>query len=174
VSTTGPRSASSLKRTNLLQARTVASGRRFAREVAQRLAVLTDDELELLVDSTTTERSHLLWPAACRRYDLIGNFASRVRALAVAEGFEPSTWCWSVGRNHYELRKHFVRTSLGLPRFVPKCAQDVPTAPPKEDFPPNVEGPGGCQKQPRGMDVPENDAAEWRDLAEQLTAEQVA
>jgi hypothetical protein len=79
-----------LKRTNLLQARTVASGRRFAREVAQRLAVLTDDELELLVDSTTTERSHLLWPAACRRYDLIGNFASRVRALAVAEGFEPS------------------------------------------------------------------------------------
>ena len=31
---------------NLLQARTVASGRRIAREAVQRLAVLTDDEIE--------------------------------------------------------------------------------------------------------------------------------
>jgi hypothetical protein len=63
---------------NLLQARTVSTGRRLAREVAQRLAVLTDDELELLVDSTTSERGHLLWAAACRRYDLIGEFAEEV------------------------------------------------------------------------------------------------
>jgi hypothetical protein len=63
---------------NLLQARTVSTGQRFAREVAQRLAVLTDDELELLVDSTTSERGHLLWVAACRRYDLIGAFAEEV------------------------------------------------------------------------------------------------
>jgi hypothetical protein len=63
---------------NLLQARTVASGRRFAREVVQRLAVLTDDEIELLVDATATERAHLLWAAACRRYDLIGEFAEEV------------------------------------------------------------------------------------------------
>ena len=33
---------------NLLQSRTVATGQRRAREVAQRLTVLTDDELELL------------------------------------------------------------------------------------------------------------------------------
>ncbi len=63
---------------NLLQARTVASGRRFAREVVQRLAVLTDDEIELLVDATAAERAHLLWAAACRRYDLIGEFAEEV------------------------------------------------------------------------------------------------
>jgi hypothetical protein len=63
---------------NLLQSRTVSTGQRFAREVAQRLAVLTDDELELLVDSTTSERGHLLWVAACRRYDLIGEFAEEV------------------------------------------------------------------------------------------------
>jgi hypothetical protein len=63
---------------NLLQARTVATGQRLAREVAQRLAVLRDDELELLVDSTTSERGHLLWAAACRRYDLIGEFAQEV------------------------------------------------------------------------------------------------
>ena len=63
---------------NLLQSRTVSTGRRFAREVAQRLAVLADDELGLLVDSTKSERSHLLWVAACRRYDLIGEFAEEV------------------------------------------------------------------------------------------------
>jgi Putative inner membrane protein (DUF1819) len=63
---------------NLLQSRTVSTGQRFAREVVQRLAVLTDDELELLVGSTTSERGHLLWVAACRRYDLIGEFAEEV------------------------------------------------------------------------------------------------
>lgn len=63
---------------NLLQARTVASGRRFARETAQRLAVLTDAELELLTEAVVTERGHLLWAAACRRYDLIGEFAEEV------------------------------------------------------------------------------------------------
>jgi hypothetical protein len=63
---------------NLLQARTRSSGFRLAREVAQRLSVLTDDEIELLIDSTTSERSHLMWAAACRRYDLIGEFAEEV------------------------------------------------------------------------------------------------
>lgn len=63
---------------NLLQTRTAASGFRLAREVAQRLAVLTDDEIELLMGATATERGHLLWAAACRRYDLIGEFAEEV------------------------------------------------------------------------------------------------
>jgi len=63
---------------NLLQTRTAASGSRLAREVVQRLAVLTDDEIELLMAVTATERGHLLWAAACRRYDLIGEFAEEV------------------------------------------------------------------------------------------------
>lgn len=63
---------------NRLQARTVASGRRLAREIVQRLSVLADSELELLVDSTAIERGHLMWAAACRRYDLIGDFAEEV------------------------------------------------------------------------------------------------
>ncbi|MEU1172045.1 DUF1819 family protein [Streptomyces microflavus] len=67
-----------IEQDNLLQARTVASGRRFAREVTQRLAVLADDEMELLIDATATERGHLLWAAACRRYALIGEFAEEV------------------------------------------------------------------------------------------------
>lgn len=67
-----------LEEGNLLQARTHASCHRLSREVAQRLSVLTDDELELLVDSTTSERGHLLWTAACRRYELIAEFAEEV------------------------------------------------------------------------------------------------
>jgi len=63
---------------NLLQARTLSTGHRRAREVTQRLAVLSHNELELVVDATTSERGHLLWAAACRRYDLIGEFAEEV------------------------------------------------------------------------------------------------
>ena len=63
---------------NLLQTRTVASGQRLTREVAQRLEVLSDSELELLIDGTATERGHLLWAAVCRRYDLLGEFAEEV------------------------------------------------------------------------------------------------
>lgn len=67
-----------IEKENLLQTRTVSTGQRLAREVAQRLAVLSDGELDLLVDSTATERSHLMWAAACRRYELIGEFAQEV------------------------------------------------------------------------------------------------
>ncbi|TQS91866.1 DUF1819 family protein [Arthrobacter sp. TS-15] len=63
---------------NLLQARTLASGSRLAREIVQRLAVLTGDEIELLIEATSTERGHLMWAAACRRYDFIGEFAEEV------------------------------------------------------------------------------------------------
>ena len=63
---------------NLLQSRTRSSGFRLAREVAQRLSVLSDGEIELLIDATLTERGHLMWAAACRRYDLIGEFAEEV------------------------------------------------------------------------------------------------
>jgi hypothetical protein len=63
---------------NLLQSRTVSTGQRRAREVAERLAVLSDDEIELLADATTSERGHLLWAAACRRYALIAEFAEEV------------------------------------------------------------------------------------------------
>lgn len=63
---------------NLLQARTASSGFRLAREVVQRLAVLTDAELEMLQDASPSERGHLMWIAACRRYAFIGAFAEEV------------------------------------------------------------------------------------------------
>lgn len=67
-----------LRAENLLQARTASSGFRLAREVVQRLAVLTDAELELLRDASPSERDHLMWVAACRRYAVIGDFAQEV------------------------------------------------------------------------------------------------
>lgn len=67
-----------LRAENLLQARTASSGFRLAREVAQRLAVLTDAELELLRDASPSERGHLMWVVACRRYAFIGDFAEEV------------------------------------------------------------------------------------------------
>jgi len=63
---------------NLLQTRTVRSAVRLGGEVVQRLAVLTDGEMALLAEATAPERGHLLWAAACRRYELIGEFAEEV------------------------------------------------------------------------------------------------
>ncbi len=67
-----------LRAENLLQARTASSGFRLAREVAQRLMVLTDAELDLLQGASPSERGHLMWVAACRRYAFIGDFAQEV------------------------------------------------------------------------------------------------
>lgn len=78
---------------NLLQARTVASGRRLGREVVQRLGELTESEVALLVEATATERGHLMWVAACRRYRLVGEFAEEVvreRFLLLADTISPA------------------------------------------------------------------------------------
>lgn len=63
---------------NLLQARTTSSSVRVTRETIQRLSVFDDSELELVAEASLTERCHLLWAAACRRYELIGDFAEEV------------------------------------------------------------------------------------------------
>lgn len=63
---------------NLLQARTSSSSVRVVRETIQRLSAFDDAELELLAESSHTERCHLMWVAACRRYELIGDFAEEV------------------------------------------------------------------------------------------------
>ena len=63
---------------NLLQARTHRAGVRQASETIKRLSALTDDEIDVLLDATGSERAHLLWVAACRRYTLIGDFAEDV------------------------------------------------------------------------------------------------
>lgn len=63
---------------NLLQARTISSNMRVIRETVQRLSFLDDAEIELVTESSLAERCHLMWMAACRRYELIGDFAEEV------------------------------------------------------------------------------------------------
>lgn len=63
---------------NLLQTRAQSTGIRRVRETINRLSVLSDRELGILTDVTASERNHLMWAAACRRYELIGEFAEGV------------------------------------------------------------------------------------------------
>lgn len=63
---------------NLLQARTQESRRRLTREAVQRLSALDDSEIEFLTEATSSERASLMWIAACRRFEFIGEFAEEV------------------------------------------------------------------------------------------------
>jgi hypothetical protein len=63
---------------NVLQARTYRTSVRLVRETVKRMSALADREIEIVADVTVTERTHLMWAAACRRYDLIGEFAEEV------------------------------------------------------------------------------------------------
>lgn len=67
-----------IKGENLLQSRAVSSNTRMLGALLPRLQVLTDTELQIVAEGTSTERGHLMWVAACRRYDLIGEFAEEV------------------------------------------------------------------------------------------------
>lgn len=76
---------------NVLQARTNSTAVRMIRETVNRVSALHDDEVELLVEATGSEREHLMWAAACRRYELIGEFAKEVlreRFLRLASTLE--------------------------------------------------------------------------------------
>jgi Putative inner membrane protein (DUF1819) len=67
-----------IKDENLLQTRVARSNTRMLGALIPRLQVLTDAELQIVADGTSTERGHLMWAAACRQYDLIGEFADEV------------------------------------------------------------------------------------------------
>ena len=63
---------------NLLQLRTKSSAMRVSRELCSRLSGLNDDELKVLADGNTQDRSALLWLAVCRQYRFIYEFAVEV------------------------------------------------------------------------------------------------
>ncbi len=63
---------------NLLQSRTRSRTLRTYRELAQRLQLLSNEQLELLVEGNTQEQKYLLWFAICKRYRLIQEFAIEV------------------------------------------------------------------------------------------------
>lgn len=63
---------------NLLGTRVARSNTRTLGALVPRLQLLSDDELGIVADGTSTERGHLMWTAACRKYALIGEFADEV------------------------------------------------------------------------------------------------
>lgn len=63
---------------NLIQARTISSAQRVTREICQRLALLSTEQLQLLVSGTTQERQGLLWVSVCKRYAFIKDFMAEV------------------------------------------------------------------------------------------------
>jgi hypothetical protein len=66
------------KEENLLQSRTKSRTLRVTREIIQRLELLTDAQLELLVEGKLEEQKYILWFATCKTYHLIGEFATEV------------------------------------------------------------------------------------------------
>jgi hypothetical protein len=61
---------SKVKGENLIQARTKSSIQRVYQELAPRLQGLSEEQLELLVDSNIQEQKQILWFAICKRYAL--------------------------------------------------------------------------------------------------------
>lgn len=70
---------------NLLQARTESTLKTIYGEVSKRLMNLTDDELELMIESEADVK-HLVWLAICRQYLFTYQFAVEV----LAEYFDKS------------------------------------------------------------------------------------
>jgi hypothetical protein len=63
---------------NLLQSRTNSRTVRVLRELIQRLKLLSDEQLTLLVEGDLQEQKYLLWFAVCKTYDFIREFATEV------------------------------------------------------------------------------------------------
>jgi hypothetical protein len=63
---------------NLLQSRTQSSLRRICQEIIPRLACLSQEGLELLVQGSSQEQVQLLWVAICRQYEFIAEFAVEI------------------------------------------------------------------------------------------------
>ena len=63
---------------NLIKSRTMSSSIRICREILLRLALLNDDELNILIEGSWQEQLNILWLAICRRHRFIYDFAVEV------------------------------------------------------------------------------------------------
>jgi len=67
-----------IRENNLLQSRTNSRTIRMYRELAQRLQLLSYEQLEFLVEGNLQEVRYLLWFAVCKRYKFVQEFAIEV------------------------------------------------------------------------------------------------
>jgi flagellar biosynthesis regulator FlbT len=63
---------------NLLHSRTQTAALRTSRELIHRLEVLTNPEIEILLDGSRQEHLQILWLAVCKQYTLVYEFAVEV------------------------------------------------------------------------------------------------
>ena len=63
---------------NMLSSVKSSSSIRVYREIQQRLALLTENQLELLIEGTINEQKCMIWLAICKRYAFIADFAREV------------------------------------------------------------------------------------------------
>jgi hypothetical protein len=73
-----PRTRLAAEQKNIIQSRTASSTKRRVREICQRLAMLTDQQLTLLKNGSRQEQQYLLWLAICKQYLLVFEFATEV------------------------------------------------------------------------------------------------
>ena len=67
-----------IEENNLHQSRTGSRTVRTYRELAQRLQLLSIEQMELLVEGNIQEQRYLLWFTVCNRYKFIQEFATEV------------------------------------------------------------------------------------------------
>jgi hypothetical protein len=65
-------------RDNTLQSRTQSTLKKVYGEISRRLANLSDEEIQLLVDGDEIQKKQWVWLAICRQYQLIYDFAVEV------------------------------------------------------------------------------------------------
>lgn len=63
---------------NTLQSRTQSTAKRVGKEIINRLKTLTQEELNLLLDTSPIEQKQILFISVCRRYKFIYDFAKDV------------------------------------------------------------------------------------------------
>ena len=71
---------------NLLQARTLTSGNRLLSEIAQRLVLLNDAQIELIAADYASDVRQLIWIALCKKHPFIADFTSEVLLPLHARG----------------------------------------------------------------------------------------
>ena len=63
---------------NILQSRTISSGKRNVREICGRLSLLTNRQLDILQNGSRQDQIQILWLATCKRYLFVKEFAAEV------------------------------------------------------------------------------------------------
>lgn len=127
---------------NAVKARTHRSGVRLTREAVRRLVVLSDSEVEFLLDAAPRERGYLMWVAACRAYSLIGDFADQVlreRYLILASTISPEhleAFILSQALWHPELEDLSDSMKTGIRQTVFRMMREADLATPRGEIVP--------------------------------------